>query len=705
MRRSCFFLGLAGLLVLGACGGTGGAEAPGGNPGGQAGKGGAGASGSSGQAGAGGSSSGQAGSGGDSGTAGAAGGGAAGAGAGGGAGGAGGAGAAGGDAGAGGSDAGAAGQAGSGGAPCAQGTILCEGGTKQVCDGNGGFSEEVVCNKFCAADLGCVECLPATGVCEGNKALRCKPDGSGYEETICDVELGLTCQPGTGTCGGPCAPENLNRSYIGCEYFPTVTSNGGLFSGFSFAIVVANTSKEEAVVTVRRNDQVIEQASVAPNSLQTIKLPWVDELRNDYSDATTIAQLEAALKSKLVAGGAYHVKATRPVTVYQFNPLEFQIPDPGGCPLQGGSECNSYTNDASLLLPVNALGDEYFVASAPPLISAQSNVITKTFTQIPGFFAVTATDNDTDVIVTSTAHVRAGDGVQAMTPGGAQTFKLQRGDVLQLLAGKVPDAQVQGCQAGGLTTEFCTASKEYDLSGTLVASTKPVQLIGGHDCSRTPYNKAACDHLEESMFPVNTLGTQVLVTAPQAVKSAASGDGKPDQYMLRVLSAVDNNQIELDPPVAPGGTLKRGAYADIPLTDKDVMVKATGPVLVAQYMLSANQVDPGNAGSAQSRGDPSFSLGIPSAQYRTEYTFLAPESYTQNFVNIVAPTGSVVKLDGQDVTFNDPPIGNTGYVVVRKKINGGPHAATSDQPFGIVVYGYGRYTSYMFPGGLNLNKL
>ena len=28
-----------------------------------------------------------------------------------------------------------------------------------------------------------------------------------------------------------------------------------------------------------------------------------------------------------------------------------------------------------------------------------------------------------------------------------------------------------------------------------------------------------------------------------------------------------------------------------------------------------------------------------------------------------------------------------------------------DQPFGIVVYGYGRYTSYMYPGGLNLNKL
>jgi hypothetical protein len=560
----------------------------------------------------------------------------------------------------------------------------------------------VVCDKFCAAGLGCVECLPGTGVCEGSKALRCKADGTGYDETICDAELGLSCQAANGTCQGPCSPENLNRSYIGCEYFPTVTSNGGLFSGFNFAIVVANTSNEEAVVTVRRNDQVIEQASVAPNSLQTIKLPWVDALKNNY---TTVAQI-GGLESKLVAGGAYHVKATRPVTVYQFNPLEFQIPDPGGCPKPGGgNDCNSYTNDASLLLPLNALGDEYFVASMTPLISAQGTILSKTYVQIPGFFAVTATDNNTDVIVTSAGHVRAGDGVQAMAPGGAQTFKLQKGDVLQLLSGKVPDGQVQGCVSGGLSTEFCSAPKAYDLTGTLVASTKPVMVLGGSDCVRVPYNKAACDHLEESMFPVNTLGTQVLVTAPQAVKSASSGDGKPDPYMLRVLSAVDNNQIELDPPIAPGGTLQRGAYADIPLTDKDVMVKATGPVLVAQYMLSADQVDPGNSGTAQSQGDPAFSLGIPSAQYRTEYTFLAPESYTQNFVNIVGPTGSVVTLDGQEITLDGPQIGSTGFTVLRKKIAGGSHAATSKQPFGIVVYGYGRYTSYMYPGGLNLNKL
>ena len=33
------------------------------------------------------------------------------------------------------------------------------------------------------------------------------------------------------------------------------------------------------------------------------------------------------------------------------------------------------------------------------------------------------------------------------------------------------------------------------------------------------------------------------------------------------------------------------------------------------------------------------------------------------------------------------------------------HRASAGEPFGIVVYGYGQYTSYMYPGGLDLAKI
>jgi hypothetical protein len=50
------------------------------------------------------------------------------------------------------------------------------------------------------------------------------------------------------------------------------------------------------------------------------------------------------------------------------------------------------------------------------------------------------------------------------------------------------------------------------------------------------------------------------------------------------------------------------------------------------------------------------------------------------------------------------PIGNTGYGVARVTLSNagdGNHMA-STVPFGISVYGYGQYTSYWYPGGLNL---
>ena len=50
---------------------------------------------------------------------------------------------------------------------------------------------------------------------------------------------------GGGTPGGgvpqTCAAALAQQSYIGCEYWPTITSNSQLFDGFEFAIVAANS--------------------------------------------------------------------------------------------------------------------------------------------------------------------------------------------------------------------------------------------------------------------------------------------------------------------------------------------------------------------------------------------------------------------------------------------------------------------------------
>ena len=106
-------------------------------------------------------------------------------------------------------------------------------------------------------------------------------------------------------------------------------------------------------------------------------------------------------------------------------------------------------------------------------------------------------------------------------------------------------------------------------------------------------------------------------------------------------------------------------------------------------------------------GDPSLSLAVPTAQFRSSYLFHAPTNYTTNYVDVTAPAGAVVTLDGAAMT-GFTAIGTTGFSVGRKLLSNagtGNHTITSSVGFGISVYGYGQYTSYWYPGGLDLTKL
>jgi hypothetical protein len=583
------------------------------------------------------------------------------------------------------------------------------GNQKKVCDGNGGYSEEEACEKGCVDKIGCAVCSPSEAKCENGVSTYCRQDGQGQEQENCDPDMGLSCGA-DGRCVGDCSRATLGRSYIGCEYWPTVTSNSGLFNGFSFAIAVTNTGAKPANVKVQRGGKAINSLTIAPGALQTIKLPWVQQLKTDTSAAVTVDDVNASFKSIGVVGGAYQVKSDQPVTVYQFNPLEFEIPDPGGCadPQMSG-KCNSFTNDASLLLPSNSLAYEYIVVSAPTLTIQRSDI--QGAIQQPGFVSITATQDGTQVSVTARGSVRSGPTIPAISPGGTQNLTLNRGDVVQLFSDEVPLGSLTGCKQlggggfGSPTITLCSVPNTYDLSGTVIKASKAIQVIGGHDCTFMPSTSYACDHIEESLFPVTTWGTEVLVTAPQAVAGVASGSGLPDPQIVRVFSGVDGNMVTLDPPIFPGGVLNKGDYADIPLSDKDFLVKGTGALLVAQYMLGGDLVDPKDSGTANSKGDPSLSLAVPSAQFRTSYSFLAPESYSYNFVNVITEKGATPSLDGAPIGGTPSPIGSTGFQVTRLPVKGGAHSISGDKPFGIVVYGYGAYTSYMYPGGLDLNSI
>lgn len=96
------------------------------------------------------------------------------------------------------------------------------------------------------------------------------------------------------------------------------------------------------------------------------------------------------------------------------------------------------------------------------------------------------------------------------------------------------------------------------------------------------------------------------------------------------------------------------------------------------------------------------------AQFRSRYVFLAPEDFTASFVDVVSSAGNTITIDGQPLTVSAPPIAGTSWVVYRQPLaagSNGAHQLRATLPVGIQVAGYGKYTSYHYPGGMNLHAL
>ena len=171
---------------------------------------------------------------------------------------------------------------------------------------------------------------------------------------------------------------------------------------------------------------------------------------------------------------------------------------------------------------------------------------------------------------------------------------------------------------------------------------------------------------------------------------------------MRILAQRAGTVVRFDPAVTPDATLAAGQIYEFETT-QDFRVTASDSIMVGQFLVGQDYAGL-NTSMAESNGDPAFSLAIPTEQFRTDYTFLAPDTYTVTYLNVTATMGQQVMLDGAPVT-GWRPVGASGMQTARVAIRPGAHQILSSQPFGIVVYGFGSYTSYMYPGGLDLNVI
>lgn len=491
--------------------------------------------------------------------------------------------------------------------------------------------------------------------------------------------------------GGPlipdpttCAQAAASKTYLGCDFWPTVTDNI-VRPDFDYAVVVANFGDVDADIEVTRGATSVAKAKAPAGGLVPIYLPWVSELKGTTS---IFAGCPTDVKTSTVSakGGAYHLVSSLPVAVYQFNAIEYA--GKGGPPGKnwtaacansclGQVKCFSYTNDASLLLPSTALTGNYRVAGVSAW-TAPADPDGKPGFTYPPYFAVTGTKNGTSVTVKlgPKGQVVAGGGVAAAGPGGTVTFSLDAGDVVEVV----------GAQTAG-----------SDFSGSLLKASQPVQVIAGISCTYMPKDLEACDHVEESLLPVETLGKHYFVTAPTNAKGVAG------KHVVRFYGNVDGTKVSYAgkaPGLAPS-VIDAGQTVELFGVTDDFEVIADHELTIATFQYGAGPV------SAAAQGDPAQSFATAVEQYRLKYVFLAPPDYDVSFVDVVQPLDAEVTLDGSKSAVPPVPI-SSGYGVARIKLGpgkGGAHVLSATKPVGIQVMGFGSYTSYQYPGGLNLGRI
>src|SRR5262249_31369160 len=136
---------------------------------------------------------------------------------------------------------------------------------------------------------------------------------------------------------------------------------------------------------------------------------------------------------------AHHLVSDVPVTIYQFNPLEFESTN------ASGKMIYSYSNDSSLLLPTSSLTGDYVGMAWPTSMRhvALPGLADAGKTRAsPGCVAVIGADTQPVAVdIESSAHtLPSADGtVPALAPGDHYSLMRAPGEVFQLLSATPDD--------------------------------------------------------------------------------------------------------------------------------------------------------------------------------------------------------------------------------------------------------------------------
>jgi len=310
----------------------------------------------------------------------------------------------------------------------------------------------------------------------------------------------------------------------------------------------------------------------------------------------------------------------------------------------------------------------------------------------PAAHLVTAT-TEADLIDAVTTADRAGEPVLILG-GGSNVLVADAGfpGTAVLVATRGISVDQSACAGAYVTVAagevFQWVNSAQNLTGTVVTADVPVAVFAGNVCSDV--QPTVCDHLVEQMTPTETWGRSY-VTVPLAVQP---------EDLYRVVADADGTTVQAKgATVNLTRTLNAGEYWDF-TAGEPLAITASAPVAVAQFWM-------GPRAGGGLLGDPLQVMVPPQEQGFTSGIFAtAPSGFDNHYVNITAPTAATasVLLDGAAVTTEWTAIPGTRFSVTTVTLDAAvtAHTISADEPIQTVVYGYGRFTSYGYPGGGHL---
>lgn len=539
--------------------------------------------------------------------------------------------------------------------------------------------------------------------------LQCSLDRRTVIDT-CTKEVVTECRPedvcGGGQCLAPCEAAAADRHSDGCEFFVQAPlyrmHESPPIPPSCFATYVVNPSPLPAEITLELEGKNVDISRslyrTAPGSGELVRHNGPIEPGESailfLSDATR--ELAAELTTHLYYAGC-PVNVTPAVNVDKFASFStrgksFRIGSTMPVSLTsmypfGGAR--SYVPTATLLLPVATWSKEHI------LINAWGK------NRYGGPSAqIVAAEDDTELTIIPSRDLQNGVGVVGGPAGQPLRYRLDKGEHLQLV-------------------------QDEELTGSIVTSSKPTTIFGGHACGRVPASAPACDILTQQIPAYEQWGSEYV-----GVGYRPRAGNEHEMVPYRIVASRDGTMLDYDPAIPPGAptTMNAGDVVNFSSGTGQAFTVRTQdsehPIYVAAYMTGADG-DGKEAKNYATRGDAEFVNLVPTGQYLNEYSFYADPTYKETSLVIVRAKyqGKFhdVWLECAGTLTGFEKIGERGdYEFMRVDLSRdgkpgdtsdagtcqyGVQRMRSDGPFTATIWGFDRYASYAYPGGMAQRKL